>query len=79
MADASKGISILGNIDGLNINIGELLNLVNAYVPTIEYAGVKSDNGFTVRLIKSNRMIRILVVLVALLVMAVEFKLVIVM
>lgn len=48
LADASKGISILGNIDGLNIKIGELLNLVNAYVPTIEYAGVKSDNGFTV-------------------------------
>ena len=48
LADASKGISILGNIDGLNINIGELLNLVNAYVPTIEYAGVKSDNGFMV-------------------------------
>ena len=48
LADASKGISILGNINGLNINIGELLNLVNAYVPTIEYAGVKSDNGFTV-------------------------------
>ena len=48
LADASKGISILGNIDGLSINIGELLNLVNAYVPTIEYAGVKSDNGFTV-------------------------------
>ena len=48
LADASKGISILGNIDGLNINIEELLNLVNAYVPTIEYAGVKSDNGFTV-------------------------------
>ena len=48
LADASKGISILGNIDGLNINIGVLLNLVNAYVPTIEYAGVKSDNGFTV-------------------------------
>lgn len=56
LADASKGISILGNIDGLNINIGELLNLVNAYVPTIEYAGVKSDNGFTVTAnkIKSN-------------------------
>ena len=48
LADASKGISILGNINELNINIGELLNLVNAYVPTIEYAGVKSDNGFTV-------------------------------
>ncbi|WP_295094148.1 Cna B-type domain-containing protein [uncultured Catenibacterium sp.] len=56
LADASKGISILGNIDGLNINIGELLNLVNAYVPTIEYAGVKSDNGFTViaNKLKSN-------------------------
>lgn len=56
LADASKGISILGNIDGLNINIGELLNLVNAYVPTIEYAGVKSDNGFTViaHKLKSN-------------------------
>lgn len=38
----------LGNINGLNINIGELLNLVNAYVPIIKYAGVKSDNGFTV-------------------------------
>ena len=56
LADVSKGISILGNIDGLNINIGELLNLVNAYVPTIECAGVKSDNGFTVTAnkIKSN-------------------------
>lgn len=31
-----------------NLNIGELLNLVNAYVPIIKYAGVKSDNGFTV-------------------------------
>ena len=48
MADAGKGISVLGNINGLNINIGELLNLVNAYVPIIKYAGVKSDNGFTV-------------------------------
>lgn len=48
LADAGKGISILGNINGLHINIGELLNLVNAYVPIIKYAGVKSDNGFTV-------------------------------
>lgn len=48
LADASKGISILGNINGLKINIGDLLNLVNAYVPTIDYAGVKSDEGFTV-------------------------------
>lgn len=48
LADASKGISILGNINGLKINIGDLLSLVNAYVPTIKYAGVKSDNGFMV-------------------------------
>ena len=48
LADAGKGISVLGNINGLNINIGELLNLVNAYVPVIKYAGVKSENGFTV-------------------------------
>lgn len=48
LVDAGKGISVLGNINGLNINIGELLNLVNAYVPIIKYAGVKSDNGFTV-------------------------------
>lgn len=48
LANAGKGISVLGNINGLNINIGELLNLVNAYVPIIKYAGVKSDNGFTV-------------------------------
>ncbi len=48
LADAGKGISVLGNINGLNINSGELLNLVNAYVPIIKYAGVKSDNGFTV-------------------------------
>ena len=48
LADAGKGISVLGNINGLNINIGDLVNLINAYVPIIEYAGVKSANGFTV-------------------------------
>ena len=48
LADAGKGISILGNLNGLTINISDLLNLINAYIPTIEYAGVKSDNGFTV-------------------------------
>lgn len=48
LADAGRGISVLGNINGLNINIGDLVNLINAYVPIIEYAGVKSDNGFTV-------------------------------
>lgn len=48
LADAGKGISILGGLKGLNINVGDLISLINAYIPTIEYAGVKSDNGFTV-------------------------------
>lgn len=48
LADAGKGISILGNLNGLNINVGDLLNLLNAYIPYVQYAGVKSDNGFTV-------------------------------
>lgn len=54
LADAGKGISILGGIKGLDINIGDLLNLINAYVPFIQYAGVwsenadKTKNGFTV-------------------------------
>lgn len=48
LADAGKGISILGNLNVLNINISDLVNLINTYIPTIEYAGVKSDKGFTV-------------------------------
>ena len=48
LADSGKGISILGSIKGLDIKIADLVNLINAYVPTIEYAGVKSDEGFTV-------------------------------
>ena len=48
LADADKGISILGNLNGLNINISDLVTLINTYIPTIEYAGVKSANGFTV-------------------------------
>lgn len=48
LADSGKGISILGGIKGLDIEASDLVNLINAYVPIIEYAGVKSDNGFTV-------------------------------
>ena len=48
LADAGKGISILGGLKGLNVNVGELLNLINAYIPYVQYAGVKSDSGFTV-------------------------------
>lgn len=48
LAEAGGGISILGGITGLHINVGDLLNLINAYIPYVQYAGVKSDNGFTV-------------------------------
>lgn len=48
LADAGKGISILGGIKGLDIKIGDLLNVINAYIPYVQYAGVKSDQGFTV-------------------------------
>ena len=48
LADAGGGISILEGIKGLDINVGDLLNLINAYIPYVKYAGVKSDNGFTV-------------------------------
>ncbi len=48
LADAGGGISILGDIDGLNIGAANLLGLINAYIPVIKYAGVRSDNGFTV-------------------------------
>ena len=46
LATAGKGISILGGL-GASINIGDLLSVVEAYVPIIRNAGVKSD-GFTV-------------------------------
>lgn len=48
LADAGGGISILGGLKGLNINVGDLLNLINVYIPYVQYAGIKSDNGFTV-------------------------------
>ena len=48
LADASKGISILGGLTGVNVNLSDLLSVINAYVPYIQYAGVKSGGGFTV-------------------------------
>lgn len=48
LAGASKGISILGGLTGVNINLSDLLSVINAYVPYIQYAGVKSNDGFTV-------------------------------
>lgn len=48
LADAGKGISILGGLKVLSVDVGQLLNLINAYIPYVQYAGVKSDQGFTV-------------------------------
>ena len=42
LADASKGISILGG-SGLKVDVTGLLNLIGAYVPTIKGAGVNSS------------------------------------
>ena len=74
LADAGKGISILGSINGLNINIGELLNLINAYIPEISYAGVKSEDGLEFLQMRFDRMIVILEVPVAISGMAVVFR-----
>lgn len=43
LADAGKGISILGGISGLKVDVAGLLNLIGAYVPTIKGAGVSSS------------------------------------
>ena len=47
LADAGGGISILGG-SGLSLDIEKLLGVVNAYIPIVKYAGVYSENGFTV-------------------------------
>lgn len=43
LADAAGGVSILGGLTNVSISVTDLLSLVNAYVPTIRSAGVKSD------------------------------------
>lgn len=43
LADAGGGISILGG-SGLNIDLGDLLQVVNAYVPVVTHAGVNASN-----------------------------------
>ena len=48
LADAGGGISILEKNSELNINLTKLLNVIEAYVPYVSYAGVYSENGFTV-------------------------------
>ena len=44
---SSDGLNLLGGI--LNLDIGQLLNVLQVYIPIIQSAGVKSaENGFTV-------------------------------
>lgn len=47
LAAADGGVSILGGLGSLNIGLTGLLGVLNAYVPTIVRAGVRSD-GTTV-------------------------------
>ncbi len=47
LASVGGGLSVLGG-SGLNLNIGDLLNVANAYIPIVDHAGVYSKNGFTV-------------------------------
>ncbi len=47
LADSDGGISILGNTE-LSIDVDDLTEIMNAYVPYVEHAGVYSENGFTV-------------------------------
>lgn len=53
LADAGKGISILGG-SGINIDVAGLIGLVQAYVPFVTSAGVKSDDGFVVQAKKTS-------------------------
>ena len=48
LAGSSGGISILGDVSNISINISELLGVINAYVPFVKHAGVYSQNGFVV-------------------------------
>lgn len=48
LASASGGLSILGGLTGVSINVSDLLSVVEAYVPFIRNAGVKSDHGLVV-------------------------------
>lgn len=48
-ADGGGGLSILGGLKGLKVDVSNLLSLIDAYVATVSNAGVNSPEGFTVR------------------------------
>ncbi|MHA7993185.1 LPXTG cell wall anchor domain-containing protein [Collinsella sp. BM28] len=47
-ADGGGGLSILGGLKGLKVDVSNLLSLIDAYVATVSDAGVNSPDGFTV-------------------------------
>ncbi len=47
LADAGGGISILGDTE-LSIDVSKLLDIMSAYIPIVNHAGVYSKNGFSV-------------------------------
>ncbi len=48
LANAAGGVSVLGKLANVTINVADLLSVVEAYVPYITKAGVYSPEGFTV-------------------------------
>ena len=48
LADAGGGISVLGGLNTGALDIKGLVGVMKAYVPIVKYAGVYSQNGFTV-------------------------------
>ncbi len=47
LAGAGRGISLLGS-KGISVEAGDLLRVFSTYMPSISYAGVWSEDGFTV-------------------------------
>lgn len=52
LAGSEGGLSILGGLTSVSINVKDLLDLVQGYVPYVCYAGVKSEEGFVVEATK---------------------------
>lgn len=48
LASAGGGLSILGVADTSALSATDLLGVADVYIPIIKYAGVHSENGFTV-------------------------------
>lgn len=54
LAEAGGGLSLLG--DSLKLNLTELLNVVSAYVPTVQRAGVRSADATKGLVVSSSKL-----------------------